>query len=127
MADAGETLSSAVGHLRGGLEALSFTGNRIPVAALERFHPEVTDALAEVKTAEARADEVATTFVPGAVVEAGDQLRSTLHQSASGLMATDAVTRESCPSSRARIGLVDTSWHRRVRLDTAWYGGRFQL
>ncbi len=93
VADAGGTLSSAVGHLRGGLEALSFTGNRIPVAALERFHPEVTDALAEVKAAEARADEVATTFVPGAVVEAGDQLRSTLHQSASGLMATDAILR----------------------------------
>ena len=35
VADAGGALSSAVGHLRGGLEALSFTGDRIPVAALE--------------------------------------------------------------------------------------------
>jgi uncharacterized protein DUF4012 len=93
VADAGEGLSSAVGRLRGGLEALSLSGERIPVRALGRFRPAVVDALSKLEDAERLAEGVATTFVPGAVADAGDQLRSALSQSVSALTSTDAMLR----------------------------------
>jgi hypothetical protein len=91
--DAGESLSTAVGRLRGGLEALSLSGQRIPVRALERFEPSVVKALSQVKDAARLADGVATTFVPGAIADAGDELRNALHRSLSALTSTDAILR----------------------------------
>lgn len=93
MSDAGQGLSSAVGRLRGGLEALSFSGDRVPVRALEKLQPAVVEALAEVNTAEGLADGVATTFVPRAIAEAGDQLRSALRRSVSALISSAAILR----------------------------------
>ncbi|MEO8425233.1 MAG: DUF4012 domain-containing protein [Actinomycetota bacterium] len=90
---AGEGLSSAVGRLRGGLEALSLSGERIPVRALEGLHPAVLDALSKVEDAERLADTVATTFVPSAIADAGDQLRSALHRSVAALTSADAILR----------------------------------
>jgi hypothetical protein len=91
--DAGQGLSSAVGRLRGGLEALSLSGERLPVKALAKFRPAVVDALAAVADADRLAAGVATTFVPKAVADAGDQLRSALDQAVSTLTSTDAFLR----------------------------------
>ena len=89
--DAGQELSAAVGHLRGGVEALSLSGDRIPVQALVRFQPAVVDALSALSKAELLAAGVATTFVPGEIADAGEQLRSALHRSVSALTSTNAI------------------------------------
>jgi hypothetical protein len=89
--DAAQGLSSAVGRLRGGLESLSLSGERIPVRALEKFQPAVEVALSKMSNAELLADDVATTFVPRALAQAGDQLRSTLHEGVSALRSTNAM------------------------------------
>ena len=106
--DAAEGLSSAVGRLRGGLESLSLSGERIPVRALEKFQPAVEAALSKMSDAELLADDVATTFVPGALAEAGDQLRSTVHEAVSALRSTNAMLR-ACPHSRGWIICAVTS------------------
>ena len=89
--DAAQDLSSAVGLLRGGLESLSLSGERIPVRALEKFQPAVEAALSKMSDAELLADDVATTFVPRTLAQAGDQLRDTLHDAVSALRSTNAM------------------------------------
>jgi uncharacterized protein DUF4012 len=91
--DAGEGLSSAIEHLQRGLEAKSPPGDRIPVGVLERFQPALVDALSKVEDADRLARDVATTFIPRPIADAGEQLRSAVHGALSSLISTDAILR----------------------------------
>ena len=91
--DAGEGLSTAVERLRRGLEVQSLSGERIPVPVLERFQPALVEALSKVQDADRLADDLATTFVPPPVADAGDELRTAVHGALSTLVSTDAILR----------------------------------
>ena len=93
MTDAGEGLSTAVERLKRGLEARSLSGERIPVSVLERFQPALVDALSKVEDADRLASDLATTFVPPPVADAGDELRTAVHSALSSLVSTDAILR----------------------------------
>lgn len=93
VAEAGNGLASAVQRLPGGLDALSFAGGRLPVGTLERLAPAVTRSLGLVEEAQEEAGGIATTFVPGSIAAAGDDLRSSLQQSTSALTSADAIVR----------------------------------
>jgi hypothetical protein len=56
-----------------------------------RFQPAVADALSALSKAELLADGVATTFVPGEIADAGEQLRSALDESVTALTSTNAI------------------------------------
>ncbi|MEA2557289.1 MAG: hypothetical protein QOG88_827 [Actinomycetota bacterium] len=91
---AGQGVSTAIGNLPGGYQALSLRGGTIPVEALSSLGPAIHEARAQIDDASAEAAGIATTLVPSAVVEAGDQVRAKLAQATPVATAGDEMIRQ---------------------------------
>jgi uncharacterized protein DUF4012 len=91
---AGQGVSAAIGALPGGYDALGLQGGTLPIPALTSLGPAVHDARTEIEIANAEAAGIATTLVPSAVVDAGDQVRTKLDQALPIATAGDEIIRQ---------------------------------
>lgn len=86
---AGGDVTAEIAALPGGLEALAPHDGRIPLETLQQLAPGMHRAREAFEVANDEAHAIASTFVPGSVVEAGDLVRERLEQGLPLVRAAD--------------------------------------